>query len=92
MNDDPKAPGGPLPRRDDATPGAVPTILATSHHGILVRARKWMVDRMVAKRSERAKAILQKNTALWDLMTRAAAGTTVTGASCSDYLTLYEQV
>ncbi len=45
---------------------------------------------MVAKRSERAKAILQKNTALWDLMTRAAAGTTVTGASCSDYLTLYE--
>jgi len=92
MNDDPKAPGGPLPRRDGATPGAVPTILATSHHRILVRARKWMVDRMVAKRSERAKAILQKNTALWDLMTRAAAGTTVTGASCSDYLTLYEQV
>ena len=47
---------------------------------------------MVAARSRRARYALEQNTELWDLMTRAAAGTAVTGASYSDYLTLYEQV
>jgi len=79
-------------RRSDATPGAVPTMVSTTRYGILVRGRKYLVDRMVSARSRRAKATLQSNTDLWKLMTEAAAGTTVTGASYSDYLVLYEQV
>ncbi len=79
-------------RRADATPGAVPTSLALAGHGPLVKARKWLVDRMVATRSRRARAALEARTELWSLMTEAAAGTAVTGASYSDYLTLYEQV
>ena len=78
--------------RNEALPGAVPTMVATSAFGPWVRARKWWVDRMVAARSRQARYVLEKNTELWDLMTRAAAGTAVTGASYSDYLTLYEQV
>ena len=79
-------------RRADATPGAIPTSLALAGHGPLVKARKWLVDRMVARRSRRARAILAGKADLWALMTEAAAGTAVTGASYSDYLTLYEQV
>src|SRR3546814_2050505 len=44
------------------------------------------------RRSRRAEARLQGNTVLWDLLSRAARGTEVTGASYSDYWTLYEQV
>lgn len=84
--------GGTPARRSEHTPGAVPTAVSAAAYGPLVRARKWMVDRMVARRARRAEAILRRNTTLWDLMTRAAAGTAVTGASYSDYLTLYEQV
>lgn len=79
-------------KRDETTPGAVPTAVSTAAFGPLVRFRKWMVDRMVAKRAHRAEAVLRANASLWDLMTRAAAGTAVKGASFSDYLTLYEQV
>ena len=62
--------------RSDATPGAVPTMVSTTRYGILVRGRKYLVDRMVSARSRRAKATLQSNTDLWKLMTEAAAGTT----------------
>jgi len=79
-------------RRDDATPGALPTLFNTTRYGLLVKWRKTIVDRMVSTRSRRAKVTLEKNTELWSLMTEAAAGTAVTGASYSDYLTLYEQV
>jgi len=79
-------------RRADASPGAVPTRVALAGHGPLVRVRKWLVDRMVARRSRAARAHLEGKSELWGLMTRAAAETTVTGASYSDYLTLYEQV
>ena len=79
-------------KRDETTPGALPTAVSTAGYGPLVRFRKWMVDRMVAKRAHRAEAVLRANASLWDLMTRAAAGTAVKGASFLDYLTLYEQV
>ena len=92
MTDNNQGPEGPEILRSEALPGAVPTMMATSAYGQLVRARKWWVDRMVAARSRRARYALEQNTELWDLMTRAAAGTAVTGASYSDYLTLYEQV
>ncbi|MBO6784077.1 MAG: hypothetical protein JJ899_12520 [Alphaproteobacteria bacterium] len=57
-----------------------------------MKTRKWLVDRMVARRSRQARAVLEAKPDLWALMTEAAAGTAVTGASYSDYLTLYEQV
>ena len=79
-------------RRSESTPGALPTAVSAAAYGPLVRFRKWMVDGRVAKRARRAEAVLRANAPLWDLMTRAAAGTAVTGASFSDYLTLYEQV
>ena len=40
----------------------------------------------------RAEAVLRANGPLWELMREASAGTAVTGASYSYYLTLYEQV
>ena len=83
---------GRTDKRDESTPGALPTAVSAAAYGPLVRFRKWMVDRMVAKRARRAEVVLRANADLWDLMTRAAAGTAVTGASFSDYLTLYEQV
>ncbi|MCZ6587520.1 MAG: class I SAM-dependent methyltransferase [Alphaproteobacteria bacterium] len=79
-------------KRDDGVPGALPTYVTAARHGPLVRARKWLVDAMVAKRSRQARRILEAKPELWALMTRVAAGTAVTGASYSDYLTLYEQV
>ncbi len=78
--------------RDDGVPGALPTLVTAARHGPLVRARKWWVDRMVAQRSRRARRTLEAMPELWRLMTQVAAGTAVTGASYSDYLTLYEQV
>jgi predicted O-methyltransferase YrrM len=79
-------------RRAETTAEALPTMVSAADHGPLVRARKWWVDRMVASRARRAEARLRAMPVLWDLMTEAAAGTAVTGASWSDYLTLYEQV
>ncbi|MEE8444507.1 MAG: hypothetical protein V3S44_04105 [Alphaproteobacteria bacterium] len=73
-------------------PGALPTSPTAARHGPLVRARKWAVDAMVARRSRQARARLEAMPGLWALMTEVAAGTAVTGASYSDYLTLYEQV
>lgn len=78
--------------RDQGEPGALPTYVTAARHGPLVRARKWLVDAMVAKRSRQARARLEGMPELWALMTEVAAGTAVTGASYSDYLTLYEQV
>ncbi|MHA1567537.1 MAG: hypothetical protein ACTSX7_19675 [Alphaproteobacteria bacterium] len=82
----------PDPPKRSYDPGALLTRVSARRHGPLVRWRKWLVDRMVAKRNRRAHAILQANTPLWALMTQYAQGTAVTGASYSDYLTLYEQV
>ena len=81
----------PAPR-GDGVPGALPTFVGAARHGPLVRARKWLVDAMVAQRSRRARRVLEAKPELWALMTQVAAGTAVTGASYSDYLTLYEQV
>ncbi|MEK9661252.1 MAG: hypothetical protein VW644_05890, partial [Alphaproteobacteria bacterium] len=81
----------PTTRRDE-TPGALATQVSAARFGPLVRLRKRWVDRMVARRAARAEAILKANPVLWDRMMQAAAGTAVTGASYSDYLTLYEQV
>jgi predicted O-methyltransferase YrrM len=83
---------GVASRRAETTAEALPTMVSAAGHGALVRARKWWVDRMVARRARLAEAALRAKPELWALMSEAAAGTAVTGASWSDYLTLYEQV
>ena len=60
--------------------------------GPLVRLRKAVVDALVARRNRRAEATLRAMTGLWAKMEEYAQGSAVTGASMSDYLTLYEQV
>ena len=81
----------PTTRRDE-TPGALASQVSAARFGPLVRFRKRWVDRMVARRAARAEKILRANAPLWQRMMAAADGTAVTGASYSDYLTLYEQV
>jgi predicted O-methyltransferase YrrM len=92
MTDNEPDSDGPIIYRSEALPGAVPTMVTPNAYGPLVQARKWCVDRMVAARSRHARIALERNTELWGLMMHAADGTAVTGASYSDYLTLYEQV
>lgn len=82
----------PNPPRRDTDPGALATRVSARRHGPLVRLRKYLVDRMVVKRNRNAQAVLRANAPLWQLMTHYAQGSAVTGASYSDYLTLYEQV
>jgi len=41
----------PAVTRDDGVPVALPTSFSAARHGPLVRARKWLVDAMVARRS-----------------------------------------
>lgn len=58
----------------------------------LTRLRVASIDRMVRARNRHAERQLKSMERLWPLMMQAAAGTSVTGASYSDYLTLYQQV
>lgn len=75
-----------------AAPGALATQVSARRFGPLVRTRKRLVDAMVGARTRRAEAKLRAHAVLWDQLTRYARGTAVTGASYSDYWTLYEQV
>ncbi len=77
-------------RGDD--PGALLTRPRVRGLAPLTRLRVAAIDRMVGARNRRAERRLKSMSRLWQLMTQAAAGTDVTGASYSDYLTLYEQV
>ena len=78
--------------RRGETPGALLTQVSARRFGPLTRLRKHIVDWQVARNNHRAERILRADTELWSLMTGYAAGTAVTGAAYSDYLTLYEQV
>ncbi len=78
--------------RSRADPGATLTRVSTRRSGPLTRLRKAAVDAMVGARNRRAYRKLTSNSELWPLMTAYAQGSAVTGASFSDYLTLYEQV
>ena len=78
--------------RAPQSPGAVLTEVSARRFGAPTRLRKAVVDRLVAARNKRAERILRADTELWSLMAAYAAGTTVTGAAFSDYLTLAEQV
>lgn len=58
----------------------------------LVRLRAHIVERMVKAKNKQAEATLRQIPALWAALEEYAKGSSVTGASMSDYLTLYEQV
>ena len=85
-------PGLPDSRRRGDDPGAIST--RPRVRGLAPLTRLWVasIDRMVGARNRRAERQLKSMGRLWPLMTQAAAGTDVTGASYSDYLTLYQQV
>ncbi len=79
-------------QRARETPGALLTELSARRFGPLTRLRKRVIDGLVAARNKRAERRLRADAELWSLMTEYAAGTSVTGAAFSDYLTLFEQV
>ncbi len=58
----------------------------------LVRLRAHWVERMVKAKNRQAEATLRRIPALWAALEEYAKGSSVTGASMSDYLTLYEQI
>lgn len=57
-----------------------------------VRLRAHIVERMVRAKNRRSEQMLRRIPALWQALEEYAKGSSVTGASMSDYLTLYEQV
>ena len=60
--------------------------------GRLTRLRVAIIRRRVAARNRRAEADLKAVPGLWDEIMAYAKGSEVTGASMSDYWTLYDQV
>ena len=80
------------PRRAADTPGALATGVGADAIGPFTRARKLWIDRAVARRAQRAERVLRAMPELWDMMREVAGASAVTGASYSDYLTLFEQV
>ncbi len=66
--------------------------LDTSGFGPLTRLRAGLIFRWVAANNRRAEAKLRKMPALWADIGHYVAISSATGASMSDYLTLYEEV
>jgi predicted O-methyltransferase YrrM len=58
--------------------------------GPAARLRRSVFEALLRRRTRRAKARLRGNAELWRQIEAVAAGNAVTGASYSDYLTLYE--
>ncbi len=58
----------------------------------LVRLRAHIVERLVQAKNRQAEVTLRRIPTLWQALEDYAKGSSVTGASMSDYLTLYEQV
>ncbi len=83
---------GPDSVRRGEDPGALVTRPRRRGLAPLARLRLAAIERMVANRNRKAARRLESMAPLWALMTEYARGTDVTGASYSDYLTLYEQV
>lgn len=81
-----------LTRRAESAPGTAAGAVEAAALGPLRRLRVAILNRRVARRNDAAERRLRAHAVLWDLLTRAAGGTAVTGASYSDYWTLYEEV
>lgn len=81
-----------LARRADGAPGTAAGAVWTAGQSPMTWLRVQLINRRVARRNRLAEARLRAHPILWDLLMRAAGGTAVTGASYSDYWTLYEEV
>ena len=66
--------------------------LDTRGLGPITRLRALIIDRQVAARSRRAEAALERIPEVANAIRQYSAKSDVTGASMSDYLTLYEEV
>lgn len=78
--------------RRPGDPAAAPVWLTGEGFGPLVRFRVWRANRQVARRNREAEARLRAIPELWSMMEAYAAASKVTGASFSDYWTLYEEI
>ncbi len=85
---------GPRDERERA--GGIPQSLPVDEDlGVLplhVRVKARFIDAALRWRNRRCEPHLRRHTELWRRMTDYARASLVTGASYSDYLTLYEQV
>jgi Methyltransferase domain len=81
-----------LTRRAERAPGGLPCVVETACLGPLGQLRVGILNWRVAARNTAAERRLRGHVVLWDLLTRAAGASAVTGASYSDYWTLYEEV
>lgn len=77
---------------EEAAFGPVPGRASRPGLGWMSRVRRRIFEHRLAARTRRAEAALRGNATLWRLIEAAASGNEVTGASYSDYLTLYECV
>jgi Methyltransferase domain len=75
-----------------AEPGALASFTSTRGTDPFTWARTHWIARMVRRRSLAAEARLRAIDPLWSLMVDYARGSAVTGASYSDYLTLWEHL
>ena len=80
-----------LPHRADG-PGAIEVRVSAAGLGPVARLRAAVLAALTRRRNRHARRLLEGHAVLWSLMQEAARGTAVTGASHSDYWTLYEEV
>ncbi len=78
--------------RRPGDPAAAPVWLTGEGFGPLVRFRVWRANRQVTRRNREAETKLRAIPALWEMMEAYAAASKVTGASFSDYWTLYSEI
>lgn len=81
-----------LTRRAEGAPGTPASAVEAVGLGPLGRLRIGIINWRVAPRNAAAERRLREHVVRWDLLTRAASATAVTGASYSDYWTLYNEV
>lgn len=78
--------------RRPGDPAAAPVWLTGEGLGPLVRFRAWLANRQVARNNRQAEAKLRATPELWAMMEAYASASKVTGASFSDYWTLYQEI
>ncbi|WP_262031514.1 hypothetical protein [Microvirga sp. Mcv34] len=81
-----------LTRRAESTPGPLPCGVDAVALGLLRQLRVGILNRCAVGYKAAEERQLSGHVVLWDLLTRAAGATVVTGASYSDYRTLQEEV
>ena len=78
--------------RSAATAAALAVPEDLTGFSLPVRLRARFIKKALAWRNRRAAGVLRRHPVLWQRLTDYAAASSVTGASFSDYLTLYQEV